>query len=490
MQYDFFHDQNSIIQIELYKENFFNHFGNFLQNEDITIKKIKEDDDQDPQRIAHFNTKCSVLKKPIIVLHCNRINDYIKKIGDNKKIQYLIELIIYHELSHWFIESFFSREISDQGKQQIYFHEALAQYFTVHLLSINKDKEKKMFFEWFCIDKFSNNEEKKKIYMLWKIDEIDGFELINYNINSVIEAINVCNKQNKQEWKLLKQILTKNINTMPNFNIFGPFHFNDFTENGILRNDAPNKYNIKDENGKPFSIPNLNQPGIYIWGNLFDIDAKRKLLHPSDCSKNNFKYNPNKHQFIPYYVGKIESSLFNRLNQHRNVRQGNAVGYIRFSYDYWKEFFKDPLYERDSQTLINLVRQTKNSVIYHNDIAVLQEIYPQMNIVAIGNNHPITAQLLYNMPIYDTLDAVVNGANNFWFCYLPIGPLSQVNLKSLESEVYYSLKGKTTSFKNNYSKADPTINLIDNTNNSRIFKKIEYKNGTELILALNEFWGY
>ena len=166
------------------------------------------------------------------------------------------------------------------------------------------------------------------------------------------------------------------------------------------------------------------------------------------------------------------------------------MGYIRFSYDYWKEFFKDPLYERDSQTLINLVRQTKNSVIYHNDIAVLQEIYPQMNIVAIGNNHPITAQLLYNMPIYDTLDAVVNGANNFWFCYLPVGHLSQVNLKSLESEVYYSLKGKTTSFKNNYSKADPTINLIDNTNNSRIFKKIEYKNGTELILALNEFWGY
>lgn len=29
---------------------------------------------------------------------------------------------------------------------------------------------------------------------------------------------------------------------MPNFNVFGPFHFNDFTENGILRNDAQNKY--------------------------------------------------------------------------------------------------------------------------------------------------------------------------------------------------------------------------------------------------------
>lgn len=209
MQYDFFYDQNSIIQIELYKENFFNHFRNFLQNEDIKIQKSNKDDEEDPERIAHFNTFCNKLNKPIIVLHCNRINDYIKKIGNNKKIQYLIELIIYHELSHWFIESFFSPEFPDQGKQQTYFHEALAQYFTFHLLSIDKDNEKKIFFEWFCIDKYSDNEEKKKIYMLWKIDETDGFELINYNINSVIEAINVCNKQNKQEWKLLKEILTK-----------------------------------------------------------------------------------------------------------------------------------------------------------------------------------------------------------------------------------------------------------------------------------------
>jgi len=149
MQYDFFYDQNSEILIELYKENFFNHFRNFLQNEDIKIKKVKKDDNEDPERIAHFNTFCNELKKPIIVLHCNRINDYVKKIG-NKKIQYLIELIIYHELSHWFIESFFSREISGQGKQQIYFHEALAQYFTVNLLNTDKDNEKKYFLNGFA----------------------------------------------------------------------------------------------------------------------------------------------------------------------------------------------------------------------------------------------------------------------------------------------------------------------------------------------------
>ena len=277
---------------------------------------------------------------------------------------------------------------------------------------------------------------------------------------------------------------------MTDLNFYGPFHINDFTENGILKNDAKNKYNVKDEKGKPFTIPNINQPGIYIWGNLFDIDSKQKLLHPTDCNRNNFKYNSKKHQFVPYYVGKIESRLIDRLSEHQNVRHGNAVGYIRFSFEYWKEFFKDPLYDRDSKSLINLVKHKKNSVTYHNDIAVLQEIYPQMNIVAIGNNHPISSQLLYNFPIYDTLDAVVNGGNNFWFCYLPIVNYSQVNLKSLESYVYYSLKGKTTSQKNNYSKIDPNINIIDSTNNSRIFKKLEFSNNTELIFPLNEFWGY
>jgi hypothetical protein len=277
-------------------------------------------------------------------------------------------------------------------------------------------------------------------------------------------------------------------------NFFGPYHLTDFTENGEIKNNASNQYKVKNEQEDKIEIPNLKQAGIYIWGNLFDIDKNGKLLFPSDCTSQNFKFNPKKHQFVPYYVGKSESSMLKRLSQHKDVRNtsGKSDGdkYIRFSFEYWKEYFKDPLYERDSNSLINLVKIKKNSVIYHNDKAVLQEIYPQMNIILVGNNHPITAQILYGNPIYDTLDMVVNGANNFWFCFSPVDNSDIKTLGQLETLVYYSLKGKTTSQKNNYSKIDPNIKIVDNTNNSRIFKKLEYSNNTELIFPLNDFWGY
>ena len=284
---------------------------------------------------------------------------------------------------------------------------------------------------------------------------------------------------------------------MSNFNFFGPFNFNDFDVNGIFKNNAPNKYNGKDAKGKPFTIPNINQPGIYIWGNLFEIDSKQKLLHPTDCSKNNFKYNPKKHQFVPFYVGKIENSLFNRLTNHRNVRHGNAAKYIRFSFDYWKEFFKDPLFFREVKYLIKLVQQKKNSVIYHNNKKVLQAIYPQMQINSLGKNHPITIQRLNNAPLLDTLAEVVINQNNFWFCFTPFSKAQYSNkdllrkdLNSLEPYVFYCLKGKTTSRIGKCPLANRLINIIDNTNNSRIFKNIKFTDNTELIFPLNEFWGY
>ena len=288
-------------------------------------------------------------------------------------------------------------------------------------------------------------------------------------------------------------IFKRNINPKKTFilkhNVFGPFHFSDFTQNGTLRKDAANAYPLKDEKGNQIPIPNPNQPGVYIWGNLFDIDKNGELLFPTDCTSQNFKFNPKNHQFVPYYVGKIESSIFKRLIQHSQVRLGNAVGYIRFSFDYWKEFFKDPLYERDSSSLINLVMIKKNSVIYHNDKAVLQEIYPQLNIVPIGSNHPITAQSLYRNPLTDTLDMVVNGANNFWFCYCPVDIKNVKTLGQLETQVFYSLKGKTTSKKDKC----PSVvlnDIADKTNDVKIFKKIKLQNGSELIFPNEHFWGY
>jgi hypothetical protein len=276
-------------------------------------------------------------------------------------------------------------------------------------------------------------------------------------------------------------------------NFFGPFHLNDFTEDGIIINNASNHYIIKDEQGQSIKIPSINQPGIYIWGSLFDKDKNGELLFPTDCTSQNFKFNPKKHQFVPYYVGKSESSMLKRLSQHKDVQNtsGKSDGdkYIRLSFDYWKEFFKDPLYDRDSNSLINLVKIKKNSVIYHNDKAVLQEIYPQMNIVPVGKNHPITAQNIYGNPLTDTLDMVVNGANNFWFCFSPVDINDIQTLGQLETQVFYSLKGKTTS-KRDKCPSVVLNNIVDKTNDARIFKKLQLGNQTELVFQTEHFWGY
>ena len=212
MIYDFFHNPDSDTQIEFYKNIFFDQFKNFLNNKDITIKKIIEDDSDFPERLANFYPCYPELNKPIIILHCKRINDYIKKIEDQRKIEYLIELIIYHELSHWLVESFYRQNNENDVDQQIFFHEALAQYFTNYILSIDPDANKKRFFDWFCDDKFKNDDKKKKIYMLWKVDETDGFELVKYKTNAVIGAIKECEKKNTQRWVFLKEILTNNLN--------------------------------------------------------------------------------------------------------------------------------------------------------------------------------------------------------------------------------------------------------------------------------------
>ena len=66
---------------------------------------------------------------------------------------------------------------------------------------------------------------------------------------------------------------------MPNLNFFGPFHFNDFNANGIYNPASRNNYTPADANGNATPIPDLNQPGIYIWGNLFDVNEKRALLN-------------------------------------------------------------------------------------------------------------------------------------------------------------------------------------------------------------------
>jgi hypothetical protein len=290
---------------------------------------------------------------------------------------------------------------------------------------------------------------------------------------------------------------------MPNLNFFGPFHFNDFNVNGIYNPACRNNYTPTDANGNATPIPDLNQPGIYIWGNLFDVNEKRALLNPTDCNPVDFKYKPEKHQLIPYYVGKSKNNMYQeRLTKHKDVR--NAIGnsdahkYIRLSYDYWKEFFKDKNFPVQLGTynyyrrFINIINQTPNSIIYHNERRILQHINPTLTIDRVLNrvrkgvpiyDHPITKQLLNGQPLLDTLDQLVNGLNNFWFCFCPTNNKS-LNLSDLEYNVFYSLKGKTTS---RISRSTGNFKIFDLTNNSKIFKTHSTSN---LLLQNEVFLGY
>ncbi len=290
---------------------------------------------------------------------------------------------------------------------------------------------------------------------------------------------------------------------MPNLNFFGPFHFNDFNTNGSYNPASRNYYTPTDANGNATPIPDLNQPGIYIWGNLFDVNKKRELMNPTDCKPANFKYNPNNHQFIPYYVGKSEKNMFKeRLLNHKDVRNANgnsdAHKYIRFSYDYWKVFFKDENFPIQKWThnyyrrFINIINQTPNSIIYHNERRVLQHIYSTLTIDGVLNrvrkgvpiyDHPITKQLLNGQPLLDTLNQVVNGLNNFWFCFCPTDNKS-LNLSDLEYNVFYSLKGKTTS---RISRSTGNFKIFDLTNHTKIFKTHSTSN---LLLQNEVFLGY
>lgn len=248
--------------------------------------------------------------------------------------------------------------------------------------------------------------------------------------------------------------------------IQGPVHFENVDKNGILKN-----------NPKGWSNPNTS--GIYVWGFMYiyengefiePIDFKcKEVLQILDSYYKKERELPKDWKFLPYYVGKSESNIFNRIKQHQDVRnvknlKSDAAKYIRFSHDYMKKFFKEsnfPLKIGSSsraKQLINLITTPLKSITYHNDKKVLQAIFPNLSITSLGKNHPITLQKINGVCIPDTLQDLVDDKNNFWFCYSYI-----LTLKDYESFLFYSLKGKTTSQTQNFSSVINSIEIKNDT---------------------------
>jgi len=241
-----------------------------------------------------------------------------------------------------------------------------------------------------------------------------------------------------------------------NLNFKGPFHFSHL-----------NSLNLK------------GKAGIYIWGFAFDLDENGQLNETIDFSKGiqipTEYLNENKEpigcdfkalnwKFIPYYVGKHESSLENRLTEHHLVTQGNGLKYTRLRKNHYKDFFKSfPILNKGKNSKKN--NQVKlypyiDLVEYFNDDCILKAIYPGILPTEVRTkrknkpdeiNYPIDKQIYNNKSLNDTLDEIVNKNNNFWFCYAEIPSKDKHGIKSAEPFTYYCLKGITISQTKKYS---------------------------------------
>ena len=230
---------------------------------------------------------------------------------------------------------------------------------------------------------------------------------------------------------------------MNNLKFYGPFHFNELDAYG----------NFKDQINKP-SPP--NKKGIYIWGFVCNEENSVIKINETDLS-----YSGINSKFIPYYVGKHQSSIYSRIKQHNSINKGDTTKYIRISNQYLSSFFKDenfPIqYRKNSNyklAIKNLALQS-GLINYFNDVNVLTDIY--------GNNfspfpagrknsdYPITLQKINNSimafdPQIDTLHNWIVSNNNFYFMYALDDDFNNfINLDNAEVAAFYSLKGKTVS---------------------------------------------
>ncbi|MEI7660682.1 MAG: hypothetical protein WCK34_00720 [Bacteroidota bacterium] len=264
----------------------------------------------------------------------------------------------------------------------------------------------------------------------------------------------------------------------------GPFHFNEI-------NKSTGKIEKKGESW------NLNKPGIYIWGFLYEYDKKNKSIgKPIDFIETKAEYLEDKMQFIPYYVGetgKGHATLLSRLHKHHRIINGDATKYTRLSKNYMQTFFTDntfPIkYKRKKNNLDAIKHCTPNNsnIEYFNDKACLEKIYPNIQLISKGKptDYPINLQNNGNIP--DTLDDLINTKRNFWFCYSTDSENLPFSLETLETYTFWSLKGITISetMRCPIPNPDITIKYITNT---RIFKEDMKENGR--ITPHNSFMGY
>jgi hypothetical protein len=150
--------------------------------------------------------------KALIILRRQSILYYI--IDNKPKITIddydnIMLIILVHELSHWLVYKVSGRLTSDMEhlfrwefhstnqKQNKFFHEGLAQYFTLKYLEDKDDERLLTLFK-------KLNTKQPEPYTKYK-------EIIEYPIGKIMDSIEYCRIKNKQDWEFFKDALD-NIN--------------------------------------------------------------------------------------------------------------------------------------------------------------------------------------------------------------------------------------------------------------------------------------
>lgn len=213
----------------------------------------------------------------------------------------------------------------------------------------------------------------------------------------------------------------------------------------------------------------MSKPGVYIWGLIFQRQNDQPFGEPFD---NTTSFNSSEHTFIPYYVGQSGTSLWNCFKQrHTNSLRNNL--YLILSYDYIKEFYKDPFFPENIESGANKPRKWfiqnyfDSRIIYYNNYHILQHLY-QLDCSAFPVQENYSTQSFRSVlekvnkkEQVKLLDEYIHTFyKKLYFCYTTSKPPG-LDHEDLESYIFYRLKGKTISKHKSFEKVKQRFSSLE-----------------------------
>ena len=213
-----------------------------------------------------------------------------------------------------------------------------------------------------------------------------------------------------------------------NLEFKGPFPGKLFVKKELYLNDKP-KFRISE------IVPtDSERPGVYVWG--FMINDK----------------------FIPYYVGKHQISIANRIQSHLSDILKPGSTYVRLSKDYMEgpnpfyndECFPFETFSKGRNKLPGWVKKHspeyfEKRIDYMNNKAFLEKKYKDISFIDNQRDYPI--HLIGD----DKYDYLIDNIDKLYVGYVSYDSKDYLNVgekvffEFLETFIKYSLKGKTGS---------------------------------------------